>query len=455
MVRDAGVQITPNFNSAASVFIELAGDEICCRRLALIYQNPWFLGDPAKTQPPPLNSPQFPATPAFSPGPFRCPPCWQSSETPFARALVSQSSRWHTLHVYFAHDVPPPEAFDTLRLRTLPILQRLILGGYGLFRGRTYIFFRDAPALHSVPLGDDGLTTYKATYTGISRHIRNLIAAPNLVDLALSHPLFLSRLNTPALQSLSLGGTVDPLLPFLQHHGRTEALSSLTLTMCATPVPETITLLRHTHGLTALALELSTPPGELVLALVASERLCPPLGSLSLRDWNDELDRDAFVELITSRCRGSGSVRCTLYAVAIYSGRERIKTAESRLRALPRLEVLVMNSRKGKARLAVWKTGSGEHVGSLLNDLEQSSHDPQKGRETLQPAENLKIDLGIAISMAVVCNRFSGDSAQPLQTELIGTCPLELQNCFQRSNLGVVLDYFLSHRTHVGGQTHP
>ncbi|KAJ7664610.1 hypothetical protein DFH06DRAFT_1128015 [Mycena polygramma] len=43
---------------------------------------------------------------------------------------------------------------------------------------------------------------------------------------------------------------------------------------------------------------------------------------------------------------------------------------------------------------------------------------------------------------------WKGDS---LQTELTGTCPLELQNCFQQNNSRAVLDYFLIHRTHVEG----
>ncbi|KAJ7620720.1 hypothetical protein DFH06DRAFT_1305960 [Mycena polygramma] len=326
---------------------------------------------------------------------IRCTPWARFDPTPFASfmtALESQSSRWRTLQLQFASGCRPPAALEALGSLPLPLLEQVRFLGDGVSNLRNYSFLPNAPALRHVVLGDAGgpsiesislpwhqITTYKAAYVDASTHIRNLAAATNLVDcdvtftglidgflrhdilflphlrrLALPHPSFLARLTTPALHTLYLIGTVDPVLPFLRRSGRTEALSELTLAKCNTPTSEIIAILRQTCGLTTLALDLSAPSAELVAALVASERLCPALGSLSLTDWKDELDRDAFVEMITSRCRGSDSVRA-LYAVAIYSGRRRMKTAAFRLRALPSLEVLVMNSKKGWLAVQKWR----------------------------------------------------------------------------------------------------
>ncbi|KAJ6471069.1 hypothetical protein C8R47DRAFT_1222296 [Mycena vitilis] len=318
--------------------------------------------------------------------------------SPFFRALtalVSQSSRWRTLHLRFGSDLPLPTAFDEMCLQTLPLLEQITFGGDGLSQHRSYDFFRHAPALRGAVLGNEGvpsgvktislpwrqLTTYKATYVDAATHIRHLAAAPNLVEcdigfrstgpvddflrhvtlvlphlrrLALSHPPFLARLTTPALRTLYLFGSVDPVLPFLQRSGRTETLTDLTLAACTTPTSEIVAFLRQMGGLTSLALDLSTPPAELVAALVGSDRLCPASGSLKLTDWNDELDRDAFVDMLASRCRGTPGVR-VLYFVAIYSGRRRMGTAAFRLRALPTLEVLVMNSKKGRLAVRQWR----------------------------------------------------------------------------------------------------
>ncbi|KAJ7613621.1 hypothetical protein DFH06DRAFT_1484622 [Mycena polygramma] len=318
--------------------------------------------------------------------------------SPFVRALtasVAGSSRWRTLHLRFGSDLPPPTAFDEMCLQTLPLLEQMTFGGDGLSQRRSYDFFRHAPALRGVVLGNEGvpsgvktislpwrqLITYKATYVDAATHIRHLAAATNLVEcdigfrstgpvddflrhdilvlphlrrLALSHTPFLARLTTPALQTLYLIGPADPVLPFLQRSGRTETLTDLTLAACTTPTSEIVALLRQMGGLTSLALDLSTPPAELVAALVGSERLCPALGSLKLTDWKDELDRDAFVDMLVSRCCGAPGVRA-LYFVAIYSGRRRMGTAAFRLRALPMLEVLVMNSKKGRLAVRQWR----------------------------------------------------------------------------------------------------
>ncbi|KAJ7620738.1 hypothetical protein DFH06DRAFT_64157 [Mycena polygramma] len=300
-----------------------------------------------------------------------------------SRALCRRLARARSIRRPASPDTPSTRATDLRRSWSLPQTELRLFSRracaawcYSWRGGRAVL------GVQNISLPWRQLTTYKATYTDVSTHIRNLTAAPNLVEcdidfgnsgpqlgdilrhdvlvlpnlgrLALSHPPFLARLTAPALESLYLVGAVDPLLPLLQRSRRTEALTSLTLTTCATPVSEIIAILRHTCGLTSFALDLSSPPAELVAALVASERLCPALGSLSFTDWNDELDRDAFVGMIVSRCRGSDSMRA-LYAVAIYSGRRRMKTAEFRLRALPGLEVLVMNSKKDRLAVRKWR----------------------------------------------------------------------------------------------------
>ncbi|KAF8179595.1 hypothetical protein K438DRAFT_1252216 [Mycena galopus ATCC 62051] len=256
---------------------------------------------------------------------------------------------------------------------------------------KIFCFADDAPALRRVVLGTRGMSevwsialpwaqliTYKATYLNAAAHFRYLAVAVNLVDcdldcgvspyddirlhsvvtlprlrrLAVSHPVLLNSLSAPALQSLYIVGPVENVADFLRRSGRTSALTELTLAECAGPASEIIGLLQETRGLTTLALYPRSSPTELVTAFTAPECLCPNLGSLSWVDFDDVLDRDAFANMVLSRCTESTSVR-PLHFVAIYSGRRLMKKAGWCLRELPGLEVVTMNMKKGKSASAV------------------------------------------------------------------------------------------------------
>ncbi|KAJ6554848.1 hypothetical protein B0H19DRAFT_1263142 [Mycena capillaripes] len=311
----------------------------------------------------------------------------------FLAALLSHSARWRALHLDFEGDRYAPTALDTLGLHTMPLLESLVFSGRYLRYLGKHTFFKEAPALRRVVLGELGissipyitlpwsqLTTYKATYLAAT-HFQNLAAAVNLVEcdinigfshapddilqhdnltfpylrrLSLSHPAFLDRLTAPVLERLYIIGAVQPILPFLDRSGCTELLTALTLSQCTASPPQIIAVLRHTHALTALALDLRCPPGELVAALAAPENLCPALTSLAWADLDDALDRHPFADMVIQRSSGSTGLRA-LRSVAVYAGRRRMKTAGSRLRAVPGLEVLILNAKKSGPAVEGWR----------------------------------------------------------------------------------------------------
>ncbi|KAJ6463133.1 hypothetical protein C8R47DRAFT_1238631 [Mycena vitilis] len=334
-------------------------------------------------------------------------------ETPFGRflaTLVLHSARWRTLHMEFDDACGPHPAFGALHRDSLPLLEELVFTGRGVPYLRKYDFFRDAPRLRRVVLGDCGvstvanvplpygqLATYKAIYPDVTTRLRVLSAASNLVEcdmefgplgptpysalatktvvtlpclrrLAISHSEFLDFLVAPVLDALHVCRSVEHVLPFLHRSGRTASLAELTLAECSAHSPDVLAILQQTRGLTALAMDLHTPPSDIVAALARTgpERMCHRLGSLWWADFDDLLDRDAFVDMVASRCRGSiysesqskssldGGVR-PLYLVAVYRGRLRMKGAGMRLRALPALEVVLMNAKTGKPAVADWR----------------------------------------------------------------------------------------------------
>ncbi|KAF7335674.1 hypothetical protein MVEN_02222400 [Mycena venus] len=312
----------------------------------------------------------------------------------FLTTLVSHSARWRALHLQFDANQPPHHTFSALGPGTLPILEKLGFSGNGFYHLEKYDFFEDAPALRRVVLGARGmssvsritlpwarLTTYKATYRDAASHFRNLANAANLVDadldcgedgpcddimlhstltlprlrrLAVSHPELLKRLFAPALQSLYVVGSIEDVPDFLHRSGCTSKLAELTLAECAAPKEEIISLLHQTRGLTKLALDLHSLPTDIVAALRAPECLCPNLGSLLWADFDDELDRKAFADMVLSRCRDSTSVR-RLYFVALYAGRRRMKTAGLPLRSFQGLQVLFVNAKIGRSLVAGWR----------------------------------------------------------------------------------------------------
>jgi hypothetical protein len=312
----------------------------------------------------------------------------------FLLTLVSHSIRWRTLHLFDAlwH---PHAAFGPLGPRTLPVLEELVFSGAVGFLSQ-YKFFKDAPVLRRVVLGSPGgswvsdtllplpwaqLTTYKATYLDTGTHFRNLAAAAtNLVEcditvtgriglldvrshavltlwrlrrLTLSNPMLLERLTAPALQSLYIVGPVDDVLPFLQRSKCTPTLTELTLAECPSHAREVVALLRHTSALTTLALHLHSPCPAVVAALAAPVHLCPNLGSLAWVDFDFDNDREAFADMVVSRCGESTGVR-PLHFVAHYGGGQRLKRAW-RMRTLPGLEVLILNSKMGRPAVARWR----------------------------------------------------------------------------------------------------
>ncbi|KAF7349867.1 F-box domain-containing protein [Mycena venus] len=331
----------------------------------------------------------------------------------FLPSLIAQSSRWRTLHIQFegyAHD-DDDLSLPGLNPDALPHLEELRFTGDTLNSHiQPFDLFGEAPALRCIALGImggfaksplrlrwDQLTTYKATCRNAAVHLRNLAAAPALVEcdisfenalesqirgegavvtllhlrrLAVSHPAFLDRIATPALKSLYVvgpeyyrgliknTGPVLYILPFLQRSECTLQLAELTLVDCPSPVPEIVALLQQTSGLTSLSLKLSRSPpsfaNDLVTALAAPNSLCPALQSLSWADFDDALDREAFADMVASRCSESTAV-CRLHFVSLYAGRQRMKTAGWRVRALPRLEATFLNAKKGRPAVRKWR----------------------------------------------------------------------------------------------------
>ncbi|KAJ7906918.1 hypothetical protein B0H13DRAFT_2662635 [Mycena leptocephala] len=290
----------------------------------------------------------------------------------FLARLVSYSARWRVLHLEFDGAWLPRAAFATLNGLTLPLLEELAFSGSGVSYIENYGFFTDAPALRRLVLRTRSLTStrkitlpwaqlksYKAFHSNAATHFRDLAGAANLVEcdldfaltkrdevtvmqldiltlprlrrLAISCPLLLDRLVAPSLQSLYIVGPVKHVHPFLDRSGCASKLVELTLTRCAVPAPEIITLLQQTPGLTALMLDVHIPPAEIVAALMAPERLCPTLESLAWADFSNALDRGAFADMVVSRCTDSTGVH-PLRSVVLLAGRQRLKTAVGRMR---------------------------------------------------------------------------------------------------------------------------
>ncbi|KAF8145342.1 hypothetical protein K438DRAFT_1872161 [Mycena galopus ATCC 62051] len=312
---------------------------------------------------------------------------------PFLARLVSYSARWRTLHLEFDGGRLPRTTVATIYGLTLPLLEELALSGSGV----SYIanLFTGAPALRRLVLRTHSLastrkialpwaqlTSYKAFHSDAATHFRNLAGAANLVEcdldfaafnhdevtvlqldililpslrrLAISCPLLLDRLIAPALQSLYIVGPVKHVHPFLDRSGCTSKLIELTLVRSTAPAPEIITLLQQTPGLTALMLDVHSPPAEIVAALTARGRLCPALELLAWTDFTDMLDRGAFADMVVSRCTNSIGMR-RLRSVVLLAGRRRLNAATGRMRALPGLEVVIMNPNKGVPALARWR----------------------------------------------------------------------------------------------------
>ncbi|KAJ7615740.1 hypothetical protein DFH06DRAFT_1343511 [Mycena polygramma] len=329
----------------------------------------------------------------------------------FLRTLVSHSDRWRTLHVCFRGSPAPPE-LPALAPRSLDTLEALTFTGYERSALKFLKLSAPTPALQRVTLAYLGmeivshlklplaqLTTYKASCKP-SIHMRHLAAMPGLVEcditswsgretyrgavvtlprlrrLAIQDPEFLVHIAAPALQSLYVQGDTENVLPFLERSYCTETLTELVLVLGRyyayneeeSWVAGIISLLQHTRGLTALAINTrGVPPAEIVaaLALTGSERICPNLESLSWADLCDDLDRTAFTDMAASRCAGEGQhfvnsssdeqAGSVLHSVAIYAGRRRMKGEGLRLRALPGLDVVIMNKKKGGPVVAGWR----------------------------------------------------------------------------------------------------
>ncbi|KAK7055766.1 hypothetical protein R3P38DRAFT_3304868 [Favolaschia claudopus] len=309
--------------------------------------------------------------------------------------LVNHSQRWRSLH--FEADGSrafQSEAFSTLGPDSLPLLQELVFGGTRADTLTKYDFFKDAPALRRVVLGAQGgaqvwpivlpwaqLTVYKATYPQPAKHFHILALASNLVEcdidggysqrddishvlctlpklrrLAISKPSLLRQLRAPALQSLYSVGPVEDVLAFLDSSGSVSTLRELTLSECRVPTHELLDLFGRTHGLIKLAVDPVSPLAfnkTMLSAFMAPDCLCKNLGSISVTDFKDELDRHAFADMIASRCQNLPGIRRP-YFVGVYSGRVRMKTAGHRIRELG-MEVELMTSRLGKQAVRDWR----------------------------------------------------------------------------------------------------
>ncbi|KAJ6571164.1 hypothetical protein B0H19DRAFT_1129315 [Mycena capillaripes] len=345
----------------------------------------------------------------FTANPRRCPETlhakpWDEAFNTFLRTLLPHSDRWRTLWIRFDGYPSPSANLTILYPQTLPNLEALTIDNIDknvLSRSRFFDLSAPTPALRRVAIDflSDGLLAdlqhlpwnrlkkYKLRCDG-TNHLHNLAAAPALVEcdihvwpppnpftsmrgtpvtllrvrrLVLSNSLFLDMLTAPALESLHILGPVDKIGPFLRRSGCMATLAQLTLRYCTAPIPDIVALLRQTRGLTTLALHLVNPPAELVAALAGPAGLCPNLDSLLWADFEDALDRNAFVDMVASRMRkidsttyDSAGVR-PLRSVALYAGRRRMKGAGRRLRALDGLEVLILNAKKGTPAVTRWR----------------------------------------------------------------------------------------------------
>ncbi|KAJ7146611.1 hypothetical protein C8R44DRAFT_724361 [Mycena epipterygia] len=282
----------------------------------------------------------------------------------FLATLIGQCGRWRTLQFEFNGACLPHRAFDALA--KMPLLEELVFSGRGVLYLRNYDFFKDAPNLSRVVLGNRGsssipnvllpwtqLTSYKATYSNGLKHFRNLSAAANLVEcdidfdskasdklirhgdtlilprlrrLVITKDLFLECLVVPALQELHVHGTVERVLPFL-HNSRC-ALQRLTLFMCTAVDADVILILRNNPSISTLSVDFHGPAGATNVIISALTR------------WRVD----------GRRCR-------RLRFVGVYSGRLRMKTNGRRLRqfADEGMDVVMLNARKGRPAMEEWR----------------------------------------------------------------------------------------------------
>ncbi|KAJ7473034.1 hypothetical protein B0H11DRAFT_2195674 [Mycena galericulata] len=320
----------------------------------------------------------------------------------FMQKLVGCCGRWRSLQLHFDIATPLHQAFDVLG--PLPLLRELFLGGFSHLVKLD--FSKDAPNLRKVVLGYPGetfyqirdiplpwarLSIYKATYPDGSTHFRNLSMTRNLVecdldfdtqttDALIQHPgtltlpqlrrlvitrdIFLDCLVAPALHDLQVHGAIDHVLSFLRTSACT--LTRLTLFKCnARTDPEILQILHNTPSLTHLALDFPGPSSStngLISALTIrpggadGPGVCPGLTSLSWGDRNDTMDWSAFVDMLESRWRVSGSepAHRGLRSVRVY-----LRRLEMRSQLLPvlveeGLDVLVLSSRTGHP-MEVWR----------------------------------------------------------------------------------------------------
>ncbi|KAJ7440856.1 hypothetical protein FB451DRAFT_1191315 [Mycena latifolia] len=114
-----------------------------------------------------------------------------------------------------------------------------------------------------------------------------------------TNTLFLSDgVDVQTTNSLYIIGPVEDVLPFLQRSGRASHLLGLTLKRCTSAV-QRLSVLQQTSGLTSLSLNVHWPPAGLVAAFLIS--FATPRAR-SLADFDDALSRDAFTDMVLSRC---------------------------------------------------------------------------------------------------------------------------------------------------------
>ncbi|KAJ7432155.1 hypothetical protein FB451DRAFT_390396 [Mycena latifolia] len=327
---------------------------------------------------------------------------WQESpETPFnlfLRILISHYGRWRRFQLELDRLF---DSFQGLReLGPMPLLEELVFGK-GV-RLTTYKFLKDAPSLRKVvlsnaedssirdiPLPWVQLTSYKATYADGSIHFRNIamcastlvecdidfgwphypelprhgdiLILPRLRRLAITHNLFLDRLEAPALQDLYIWGASDHVLPFLHHSGC--ILTRLTLVRCDADASDLILLLQNTPSIAGFRLDsIGTSEGMNALASALTLRpkvacLCPNLTSLSLGSLM--MDRAAFLDMVESRWNVPDTRSRRLNAVAVYPSSMRFTVkGKRRLQRFAEegMEVVVIYTRqKGWAAIKSWR----------------------------------------------------------------------------------------------------
>ncbi|KAJ6517284.1 hypothetical protein C8R47DRAFT_1086854 [Mycena vitilis] len=332
--------------------------------------------------------------------------------TSFLAKLVAQSTRWRTLRLEMLLDHFPRTLFAALASTAgaFPLLKELVFSGWHgpIYRIasdednmpeetiKAIAFFKDAPVLRrahvtayvsdqldiSLPWGQ--LAAYKGSIYGLEKKLdagrdlveceltgrywddddkRKVHTLPYLRRLVLTDVELLHNLAVPALQSLYIQKSVSGLIPLLHRSGCIASLIELTLAFCTTPAEEIVTILEQLPSLTALSIDISATSTPILTALMAAERLCPRLQSLSWADLGDVLDRGAFAAMVVSRCTPSSGVDALRF-VAVYSGRRRMKGAGWRLRGITGLEVVMMNRKKGAPAVLSWR-GRGSSLAAL------------------------------------------------------------------------------------------